>query len=789
MNINNSNPVDSQELDVDLKEIISIIYRYKWSIIFITLLFTMSTYIYLYFKPSIYRSTALVEVKSNLQTQAEAGDFLAASYAGIGNEKIDKEIEFLKTFYINNKVLNKIDLKTRFFIDSDYKKVEIYENIPIEIKNIAIFDQLIIGKMIKLTPSEGGYNLEIYESDFKKIKNKIFSYFPSNNNKKIMINPKRLYEYNRTIDTEYFEFTVNQLYTFKNPIYLILNGNNRQIFDKYKNNLIISQVSKDAPLIRVEYEDTIIKRADEYTNSLIDIFVEQSIEDKSKKVGQLINFIDDQLPQIKKKLDTYETKLEVYQREHDALQPSFQGTKYINEISDIENQISEEKLKQELISNIIKMTKNNNDIHMFTTSLINLDDQPTLALISKLQEIQITEEELRAKYSYKHPSLRPIRKQLHHIKKSILKNIMNLNIRINERIKSLQALKSSYKHKLDTLPAKERKLIGLKRDYEVESKIYNLLLQKRTENQMLQVATQSDYRVIDYANNTRGIPVKPKRLLILILGILLGLMFGVLQAFIRNFYDDKVKSRFNLEELTGLPIYGVILQMKNKNIGLEIYKNTKAPFAESFRSLRTNLQFALQKDKSNVILITSSISGEGKSTTSANLSAILQIAGYKTIIINLDMRKPVLHKLFNVDNTIGMSTYLGGKNSMQEIICHTEYENLDVIPSGPIPPNPSELMMSEKLKELIDQLKMKYDYIIIDTPPLGLVSDTMNLMKYSDLNLVIFRENYSKKNYIKDLNNLVDRHQLKHIGLILNGSHLSSGSYGYGYGYGYGNIE
>ena len=770
---------DKEEKEIDLKEIINIVLKFKWSILFITLISTLLVLIYLYFKSSVYRSSALIEVKSNLQRDI-IGNSYASRSSAIGKEKIDKEIEILQTFYINNKVLNKIDFKTRYFIDSGFKKAEIYKDIPITIHDIAIFDNKILGKKIKITPTKDGFYLNIPKSFLSKIS----KYNPLHKKKKeIILNKHIKYKFNETIETDYFALSIKKLHKLEKPIYFTLKGDNKHIFDSVKNRLIISQVTKFAPLIRVEFEDNILERADKYVNTLIDSFIEQSIIDKGKKTEKIIEFIDEQLIKTKRKLDEYESKLERYKIEHDAIQPSLQGTTYINELSKIENEHSEYKLKQKLILNILSAAKEKKSMDSIATSLMKLDDQPTMSLINRLQEIQIREEELRAKYSYIHPSLRPIRKQIYHIQRNIIKNIKNLRSRVSQKIKSLDKLKLSYKKKLDSLPTKERKLVGLKRDYEVSSRIYNHLLQKKSENQMVKVAIQSDYRVIDYAENTEAIPVKPKRFFSLLLGMLLGFILGVSQAFLRNYFDDKIKSKSELEDLTNLPIYGILPEVKKKNIKIEVLADPKSPYAESHRSLRTNLQFTQNKNKAHVILITSTIMGEGKSTTVANLSAIFNLAGYKCVVINLDLRKPTLHKFFNVDNSIGMSTYLSGRSKIEDIISPTEYENLNVITSGPIPPNPSELIMTDKMQELIDELKEEYDYIFIDSAPLGLVTDTMNLMPYADINLIIFRENYALKSFAKDLNSLVERHDLKHIGLVLNGSDMSSGSYGYGYGY------
>ena len=770
--------MNAEEKEIDFKQIIEILLKYIWSIVFIVLISTLIVLAYLYFQPSIYRSSALIEVKSNPQNNLIGED--QPVFTTIGKEKIDKEIEILQSFYINNKVLNKVNLQTKFYIKNDYKKVEIYKDIPISVTNIAIFEDKITGKKIKITPVKDGYYLSMSKSFLDKF---LEQYIPWYEKKNELTLENIKHEFNKTIETAYFALKIKKEHTFDKPIFFTLNGDNKNIFDSVINNLKVNQVTEFAPLIRVEYEDNIIERADEYVNTLIDSFIEQSVEDKEKKTDTIIEFIDKQLVETKNKLNEYESKLEQYKITHNAIQPSLQGTTYINELSKLDNELSEYRHKQKLILNILKLAKNNTNLDSLATSLLKLDDIPTMTLIEKLQEVQIKEEELRAKYSYKHPSLRPIKKQTYHIQKNIIKNIKNLNSRVSAKIKSLEKLKNDYKEKLDTLPTKERKLVGLKRDYEVSAKIYDNLLKKKSENQILKVAIQSDYRVIDYANNTKALPIRPKRMFTLLLGLLFGLSIGIFQAFMRNYFDNKITSKVELEDLTNLPLYGIIPELKKKNILVEVRNDPKSPYTESFRSLRTNLQFSQNKNEAHTILITSTIMGEGKSTTVANLSAIFNLAGYKCIAINLDMRKPTLHKYFNVSNSVGMSTYLSGKNKISDIIQFSEYDNLHIITSGPIPPNPSELIMHDRMGELLDDLKSKYDYIFIDSAPLGLVTDTMNLILYVDTTLVVFRENYALKAYVKDLNDLVDRHNLKHIGVLLNGSKMTTGSYGYGYGY------
>jgi capsular exopolysaccharide synthesis family protein len=734
----------------------------------------MMSAFFLYFKTPIYSSSAILEVKPDAKESMQAGDFLGSTFPTLSNEKVDKDIEILKTFHINNHALNKVNFQIQYFIDKGFKKVEIYDNVPIEVKNMTILDQLAVGTMIKLTPVENAYLLHAENSLFGK--------------KTIALDNQKIHTYGSTLKTDYFELTIEKKSPIEQPIYFVIKGDNRQIYQTIigNKNLQIYQINPDAPLIRVTYQDTISERANIYVNAIIESFILQSVAEKSKKTDRILDFIKKQLGDMKTKLDNSEEILEKYRIENQAINPTLQAETYIKELSKIEIELSENRLKEKLIENLLLFMKEHKEIDAIAPSLMQLNDTPTLDLITRLQEAQIKKEGLAAEYSKKHPGLIAVRKQINHINKKIILNVQNLKSSISDRNMNLENLKKSYEKNLESLPTQERTLINLKRDYEVSSETYNYLLKKKSQNLMAKVAILSDYRIIDRAYND-GEPIGPKSSFVLLAALIFGVIFGVLQALFRNFLNDKIQTKKDVESLTTLPIYGILPTLKQNVIKLEVFKDPRSPFSEAYRSLRTNLQFARKENQANVVLVTSTIAGEGKSTTVANLGAIFQMANIKTVIINLDLRKPTLHHYFNLKNNAGMSTYFSGKNTIEEIIKSTEFKNLDIITSGPIPPNPSELILTNKLDELMDKLKESYDYIFIDSAPLGLVSDTMHLMQYADISLIVFRENYAKKSFITDLNSLVKKHDLKNIGLIINSVDVSSGSYGYGYGYGYGN--
>ncbi|HHD81345.1 MAG TPA: polysaccharide biosynthesis tyrosine autokinase [Campylobacterales bacterium] len=596
---------------------------------------------------------------------------------------------------------------------------------------------------------------------------------------------QKVFQFNKTIKTKYGQMTIRNDNKLKESIYFVLKGSNRQIYEGVvKSRLKIKQINPDASLIEIAYEDNIPQRANTYVNAVVESFIEQSVEEKSRQSNRIIDFINQQLMDMKKKLDRSEEKLEKYRIEHQAINPTLQADTYIKELSKIEIELSKNELKKDLLDNLLLYIKKRINLDAIAPSLMELGDSATIKLITKLQDLQIKEEGLKIQYSGKHPGLIAVRKQIQFIVKKIELNVQNFKSSMLHRNNSLKKLKKRYEENLKDMPTQERTLINLKRDYQVSSKTYNYLLSKKSEHEMIKVAILSDYRIIDKAYSN-GAPIKPKRKFLMLLSIAVGLILGILQVILRNYFNDKIQSKEDIENLTTLPIYGLIPELKQKNIKIEVYKDPKAPFAESYRSLRTNLQFSYKGKEANIILISSTIMGEGKTTTAANLATIFQMANYKTVLLNLDMRKPTLHHYFDVDNTYGMSTYLSSKNTISEIIKSTQYDNLDIITSGPIPPNPSELLLSNKLDTLLENLKEIYDYIIIDSAPLGLVTDSMHLIEHADTSLIIVRENYSKKLFIPDLNNLIQKHNLTHIGLVVNAVRTSSFSYGYGYGYGH----
>ena len=309
------------------------------------------------------------------------------------------------------------------------------------------------------------------------------------------------------------------------------------------------------------------------------------------------------------------------------------------------------------------------------------------------------------------------------------------------------------------------------------------LQQKRYEASLAKAGTESDHKVIDPARLDSETPIKPKKKLSYLLAIICGFMIPVIIMSLRNFFSDTIYTPSDIKKATRIPILGFIGHSeKSKNM---VITATKSVIAESFRALRTNLQYLSASKKKKIITITSSVGGEGKTFTAMNLAAIFALAGHKTILIGGDLRKPRLHEDFKNATGRGLSSYLIEKAKLSEIIQKTDMESLDIITAGPIPPNPAELLDSEKMKSLVIDLNKKYDYVIIDTPPIGLVTDGVILMQNADINLYIIRHDYSTIKSLNNINSLYNDKQVQNVHIVIN-DFQSSSSYGDIYGYGYG---
>jgi len=721
-------------------EFIKTILPYKWWIILITLIGMTLSALYLYFQPSIYEAQAIIKVKTANNQQQRARQFDTLDDLGLSTAgDVDQELAILKTFHVHDKAIEKLNLQVQYYTKKGYKKSEIFENAPISIKNISIFDDDIIGKNIILRPQNSGFEIEIKDKY------------------------RRTFSYNQEVKTKWFKFIVEKDSNFDKPIYFKLNGNNRNIYEKIiKKNFKATRLTENASLIKITYQDKSPTRATSYLNDLMDIYIKESISNKSEQNNKILDFLNKQLNTTGKELKLSENKLEKYRVENNIIEPTRQAESLINRLSDVEVQLSQAQIEKRLIDNISYSIKHNRNLSSIAPTLRELGSEPTIRVIENLQNLQRRANELRVEFTPKHPELKAIYRDIRANKRTILANIKNLKKNILDKQRNLSKLKKKYEKRLNALPTKEKHLVDIQRNHEVNAKMYSYLLEKKSENEMRRVATISDYEIIDHAYSN-GRPIKPKKAMNLAIATIFSLVFASISAYMLHRIRNRLQNIKEIKELTTLPIYAELPILKD----FKLLKKTSPLLMQSFRNFRTKINFNHPKKMGNVILITSSPDRESKSTIVSNLGYIFQKANYKTVIIDFDLYDPKLHSYFNLKLDKGVSDYLAIKeNDIDKIIQKTGHNNLDIITAGSTRDDASEIILSPRLWVMIGILKKRYNYIFIDAIPLRIEADVLYIMKYSDVNLITVQEGLTKKSFISNIQKHIGDYKFKNIALL-----------------------
>ena len=547
----------------------------------------------------------------------------------------------------------------------------------------------------------------------------------------------------------------------------------------------VSAASKKASVLSITYKDNVALRAKEFTNALAEAYVEKSIETKNKEAELKLIFIDDQIANVNENLRASAVKLEEFKKSSNTLDIGSKAENMLSQMNTYQTELTQITIRHKMLESLYdKIKKSDKAIENISISGLNMQlDQSALSdLIKELQESIIQKRTLRQDLTEVHPLMRKLNSKIKQLKKNILSSIKGLGESITQNKILLEQSITEQQKILNTLPASERVHGELQRKFAVNEKMYSYLLEKESEVGIIKASTVSNNIVIDKAFYPEA-PIKPKRKLIVLVGMILGFIAGIALAFLRAFLDDRIKTEDDISHGTNVSLLGMIPDIKDDAEGLKVFSAPKSSVTEAFRNLRSNLQFMPRRGDSYVIVITSTVGGEGKTTVCTNLAGIMSMSGKKTILLNLDMRKPTLHTKFKLENKKGMSNLLSRTAGLNEIIQHTEYKDLDVITSGPVPPNPSELIENELMEKVLEKLREVYDVIILDTPPLGLVIDAKTLMHFADTSIYVVRSDYSKKAYFKNLNQLV-QDDIPNLGILLNAVKMEHAGYGY-YGYGY----
>jgi capsular exopolysaccharide synthesis family protein len=555
----------------------------------------------------------------------------------------------------------------------------------------------------------------------------------------------------------------------------------------YRNKLAVNIPNKQVSTIDLTMTSTIPEKGELILNELINAYMQLSVDAKNRIADSTIAFVDNRLALVSHELTGVEKDIQTFKQNNQLADLGEQAKLLIASTGDFSRQLTEQQVKLSVIESLEKYINDETNNKRIVPSSLVLEDPNFVSIIGKYNGLELERERLLMSNTATNPVVKNIDEQLISLRGDLKSNLSSFKTGIETSIAQLQQRSGAIDRKIQQVPAKERVFLDYSRQQAVKQELYLFLLKKREESAISKSSNLAGARIIDLAKS-EAFPYMPKRALIYLLGLMLGIIFPAIGLYLRDILSRRVVNKLDITENTPAPILAEVGHTDDKT-AVVISKDTVSPVAEQFRALRTNLQFVLRGANEKVILLTSSMSGEGKTFIATNLAAVLSLSGKKVLLMEMDLRKPKISEKLGIDNRTGFSTWSIGKTPLSELIKPSGInENCWIISSGPIPPNPAELLLTDATKELFATLRSRFDYIVIDAPPVGLVTDAQLLGHFADTTLYLVRQGYTFKQQLQISKELYTFRKMPKMNIVVNDVKAGKGygySYTYGYGYGY----
>jgi len=684
----------------------------------------------------------------------------------VGSRRIRYQTTVIKSRNNIKETLAGLDFDYSVFVEGEIKTSEVYPNRPFEVKIDSTSTNILYGLLIKINfQSNDQFKLSIINSKFNSsVKD-------------------RVYRLNDLIDLGEFKFRIfpgSSGKIKKGDDYNFLFNKSEDLINEYISKVDVS-VDKESDNIfhGVIYSD-IPQKDRVFLNEFIKVLLKKNLVNKNKEASKSIEFIENQLALITDTLGYYQNQIDEFNLKNLSINES------TNESFEEIKELGEERSKINLANNYLDYLSNyvrlKNDQEIFAPSIIGLNFPLLNSLIIEYINIKKEARINRNIENLKNPILLNEGNIPKRIEKNIFENIASIKEIHHRRIESISKEIDFYYNTLKDYQKDLRALYRVQQLRSINEQLIALLLQRSTEINVRMASTGSDYEVLDEPK-IQWQPVTPDKKRNILIAVLIGLAFPIGILYLRILLYTKVQDKADLETLNQIPFLGVV----GHHVGdssLVISENPKSPIAEAFRSIRSNIHFITGGNNKGVFLITSFISNEGKTFCSLNLGQVFAISGKKVVLIGADLRKPKIYHEFDLVTDMGLSNYLADGVTLDQIIQKSKLPNLDIIVSGTAPPNPAELLMSKRTKQLIEKLRESYDYVILDSPPIGIVTDATILMDLADHTIFVIRQSVTSKEHLKAIKTDHQSGKLKNISYIFNDLKIDKNKYGYGYGYG-----
>ena len=774
---NNMNELDEEKVNYQ-----ELLFRYvihwPWFVASV-LICLIGAWGYLYFQIPVYQVSASIIIKDDKKGgNSGSADLENLGLGGVitSAQSIDNEIEVLRSKTILKEVVNSLELYITYYDEDEFPRQEMYKTSPVVVNLTAQeADKLSNAALIDMKlASDGGLdvNLKVGLNVYNKRFDKLPAVFPTN-----------VGTFGFTLRDSLSNGQVEGQKEVRHISAVV--SQPFGVAKGYQWALTIAPTSKATSVATVSLINTNIQRGQDFINKLMEMYNRNTNNDKNEVAEKTREFINERIKIIDEELGNTEEKLETFKRNAGLTDISSDAQLAVSGNAEYEKKRVENGTQINLVRDLAKYINNPLNEYEVLPSNIGLTDNGLTTQLERYNELVIERKRLLRTSTENNPMIINLDMSIRAMK-------ANVKAAIDGTLQGLLIVKadldreaSRFSRRISDAPGQERQYVSIARQQEIKAGLYLMLLQKREENAIMLAATANNAKIIDEPVAEGG-PVSPKPKMIYMIALVLGVGLPVGIIFLTSFTKFKIEGRGDVEKLTRLPIVGDVPLTGEKNGSIAVFENQNNLMSETFRNVRTNLQFMLGNGQ-KVILVTSTVSGEGKSFISVNLAISLSLLGKKVVIVGLDIRKPGLNKVFNISRKEqGITQYLSNpeKNLMDLVQASDVSKSLYILPGGTVPPNPTELLARDGLDKAIETLKKNFDYVILDTAPVGMVTDTLLIGRVADLSVYVCRADYTRKAEFTLINELAADNKLPNICTVINGLDLQKKKYGYYYGYG-----
>ena len=776
---------ESKEENIDVKELLfKYLIHWPWFVGAVVACL-IAAWVYLYTSTPVYNISATVLIKDD-KKGGSAGMLSGLESLGLdgmvsSSQNIDNEIEVLRSKTIVKEVVEDLGLYISYTDEDEFPSRNMYKTSPVQVsltpQEADLLEEPMIVEMTLQPQGSMDVTVKIDDDEYQKHFEKLPAVFPTDKGTlAFFLTPDSISSSKRILEetTASEKTTRNITATINKPL---------AVAKAYCKNMTIEPTSKTTSVAVISLKNSNVQRGKDFINKLLEMYNINTNNDKNEVAQKTAEFINERISIISKELGSTEKDLESFKRGAGITDLTSDAQIALTGSAEYEKKRVENQTQINLLQDLQKYMQNEG--YEVLPSNIGLQDLNLAAAINRYNEVLVERKRLLRTSTENNPTIINLDTSISAMKE-------NVQVSLDRVLRGLFITKADldreanrYSRRISEAPGQEREFVSIARQQEIKAGLYLMLLQKREENAITLAATANNAKIIDDAIADDA-PVSPKRKMIYLIALVLGVGIPVGVIYLLELTKFKIEGRSDVEKLTSLPIVGDIPLTDEKQGAIAVFENQNNLMSETFRNIRTNLQFMLENDK-KVILVTSTVSGEGKSFISANLAISLSLLGKKVVIVGLDIRKPGLNKVFNIPRKeVGITQYLANpeKNLMDLVQLSDVSKNLYILPGGTVPPNPTELLARDGLDKAIETLKKNFDYVILDTAPVGMVTDTLLIGRVADLSVYVCRADYTHKNEYTLINELAEKDKLPSLCTVINGLDLKKRKYGYYYGYG-----